>query len=74
MPRCCVYIPTVHADAMRQSECTLKPLNRSADFELYLPLGFPGRSLNSPNGWNTGVGPVLTLQVHSVVKVRGPGG
>ena len=22
-----------------------------------IPLGFPGRSLNSPNGWNPGVGP-----------------
>ena len=54
------YIPTVHSDALLDgmSECTLKPLNRSADFELYLPLGFPGRSLNSPNGWNPGVGPL----------------
>jgi len=40
---------------------TLNPLNRNADFELYIHLGFAGRSLNSPNGWNPGVGPVLTL-------------
>jgi len=39
-------------------------LNRSADFKLYLLLlGFPGWSLNSPDGWNPGVGPVLTLHL-----------
>jgi len=42
-------------------KCTSNPLNRNADFELYLPLGFPGRSLNFPKGWNPGVGRVLTL-------------
>ena len=39
--------------------------------DLFLPLliyyGLTGRSRNSPNGWNPGVSPVLTLHLDSTV-------